>query len=139
MCASSVDLPSSRTNGMMPEPRTNKLIEPRFSRAFVPAAHEMDYLDPVAFADLGLVPLVAAHNPLVNFDGDSLGRERQLLNQLAQIQFVAQKLSRVAVDVNLQRVLKWLGRMNDAPQLGDFSVRFGANQNGRAAGFEVGK
>src|SRR6185503_20754395 len=68
--------------------------------AVFPTTNEVDYLNLVVFSHDCLLPLAARHNRFVEFDGDSLRRQRQRIEQFLERESALRKFARLAVDLN---------------------------------------
>jgi hypothetical protein len=66
----------------------------------ISAPDEMNNLNSVTIANFSLLPIRTSNDLAIHFDRDSLGRKRQLLNQLAHSQRGDAKLALFTIDLN---------------------------------------
>ena len=65
------------------------------------AANEVNYLDTIAIMEMGLFPIRAPDNFTIYLNGNSLWRERQLLNQFLKVEGRVGKFAGLAINMNL--------------------------------------
>ena len=77
------------------------LIARRLIRALdsFPASDEVNNLDLISFFQRCLLPIAPGHHRLVEFDCDSLRRQRQRIEQFVERQGVLWKLALLAIDL----------------------------------------
>lgn len=92
----------------------------------------MNNLYAISFAEIRPGPFGAAHHMLIEFNCNSLGRQREMDYQIVQRELIG-NLPTFAIDLNVQCSYPdsvCLARQENAPQLGRFAIKFGSHQNG---------